>query len=150
MARVEPKIRRARFVLSPFSSEQMLQVGNRLADSIRARISSGLNADDQAAKALKVTGAGKQRRGYMFQKLVKGKKPVRDWTFSGDTLRAMGVLSVNENRGVIGFTDAHADLVAHVNNQRERAFAVSPKDREVLVRAVHEVKATSVKIEGAA
>jgi hypothetical protein len=48
----------------------------------------------------------------------------------------MAVISASPNACTIGFTDAQADLIAHVNNQRERAFGVSPKDREKLVAAV--------------
>jgi precorrin isomerase len=38
---------------------------------------------------------------------------------------------------VIGFIDPEADRIAHINNQREKQFGLSPKDEEVLKRVVH-------------
>jgi len=47
-------------------------------------------------------------------------------------MRSLKVKSASENRVVIGFVDPNADRIAHVNNLREKAFGVSPKDREAL------------------
>jgi hypothetical protein len=47
------------------------------------------------------------------------------------------VKAANENRAVIGFIDPEADRIAHINNQREKQFGLSPKDEEVLKRVVH-------------
>ena len=44
--------------------------------------------------------------------------------------------SANENRVVLGFIDPQADLIAHINNMRERQFGLSPSDAEVLRRIV--------------
>ena len=119
-----PKITRARFVLGPFSAEDMAIIGTFMCDRIRRRIESGVNVDDNPAKALKP--------GYEKQKTRRGLNPIRDWTWRGRTLRSLAVKSASENRVTIGFTDPQADMIAHVNNLRERAFGVSPEDRRSL------------------
>src|ERR1022692_3943076 len=67
-----------------------------LADSIRTRIQSGQNIYDQAAAPLKPGQSG--RRGYPDYKSARGLQPIRDWTWSGLTLRCLKVLTANENR----------------------------------------------------
>jgi hypothetical protein len=129
-----PKITRARFVLGPFSSEQMAAIGNVMVDTIKTRIQSGLNINDDPAKPLKPGRNG--RGGYPGYKSSHGLNPIRDWTLRGRTLGSMKVKAANENRVVIGFTDDKADLIAHINNLRERTFGISPKDRIVLQAAV--------------
>ncbi len=128
------KITRARFVLGPFTSEDMLAIGNVLRDSIAARIGKGLNVNDAPAKALKPGRNG--RRGYPDYKKARGLQPIRDWFWTGRTMRSLKVKSASENRAVIGFVDPNADRIAHVNNLREKQFGVSPNDRQALSRAV--------------
>jgi hypothetical protein len=128
------KITRARFVLGPFSSEDMLAIGNVLRDSIATRIGRSLNVNDATAKALKPGRNG--RRGYPDYKKARGLQPIRDWFWTGRTMRSLKVKSASENRAVIGFVDPNADRIAHVNNLRERQFGVSPKDHQALNAAV--------------
>ena len=45
------------------------------------------------------------RRGYPDYKAARGLQPLRDWTWSGHTLRCLKVLTANENRAAIGFLD---------------------------------------------
>jgi hypothetical protein len=134
----QTRISRARLVYSPFSSEQMAQLGEIVARSIRERIERGENVEDAQAKPLKPgrTVNGHQLRGYPDYKTARGLQPIRDWTWTGRTLRSLKVLSANENRVVIGFADRIADLRAHLNNRREKAFGISPKDRQALNAAV--------------
>jgi hypothetical protein len=143
MAGFETKITRARFVVGPFSSTEMAQLGDLMVGTVRDRIHSGLNVDDQPSRAL--------APGYAKRKLAQGLPAVRDWTFTGRTLRSMKTLTANENRATVGFADAITDARAHVNNQRERAFGLSPRDREVLVKAVRQLQqnVVSVKTEAA-
>ena len=143
------KIQKARFVYSPFSAEQMLQIGNVLRDSIATRIMRAVNVNDQAARPLKPGRNG--RAGYPEQKERFGLKPIRDWVGLPGRMRTIGsmkVTSVSENRGRIGFVDEKADMIAHINNLREKQFGVSPKDRQALgaiVRAmIQEGRATLV------
>jgi hypothetical protein len=128
------KITRARFVLGPFSSEDMLSIANTLRGSIAGRIGKGLNANDAPAKALKPGRNG--RRGYPDYKKARGLQPIRDWFWTGRTMRSLKVKSANENQAVIGFVDPNADRIAHVNNLREKQFGVSPTDRQALNAAV--------------
>jgi len=119
-----PKITKARFVLGPFSSEQMTTIGLFMCDRIRRRIQSGVNISDNPSKEL--------TQKYMRAKQRRGLMPVRDWTWRGRTLRSLNVLRANENSVTIGFTDPQADQIAAVNNRREKAFGVSPEDRKAL------------------
>jgi hypothetical protein len=123
------KVSHARFVVGPFSSDQMNTLAGILRDSMRGRIQLGLNCNDQPSKTLNPK--------YAKGKQAKGKQPIRDWTMSGNTVRAMAVLSANENRAVIGFNNPIAARIARFNNLRERAFGVSPHDRQILVAAVN-------------
>jgi hypothetical protein len=131
----ETKIRRARFVVGPFSPEQMRTIGQVTADSVVARIRRGENVQDQPAKPLKPGRNG--RRGYPDYKLARGLQAIRDWFWRGKTMRSLKVKSANENRVIIGFIDPEADRIAHFNNLREKQFGLSPKDEAVLKAVVH-------------
>ena len=131
----ETKITRARFVVGPFSSEQMQTIAQVTMDSVSARIRRGLNVQDAAAKPLKPGRNG--RRGYPDYKVARGLQGIRDWVWRGKTMRSLKVKAANENRAVIGFIDPEADRIAHINNQREKQFGLSPKDEEVLKRVVY-------------
>jgi hypothetical protein len=141
MPHFQTVVRRARFVYSPFTAQEMQGFAQLLADTIRARIQSGQNIYDQAAAPLKPGRSG--RRGYPDYKAARGLQPIRDWTWSGHTLRCLKVLTVNENRAVIGFLDEAmpgraqtASQIAFWNNQREHQWGVSPRDRTVVVAAM--------------
>jgi hypothetical protein len=140
MARFQTVIKSARFVFSPYTATEMQAFGQVLADSIRARIQSGQNIYDQAAAPLKPGQSG--RRGYPDYKSARGLKPIRNWTWSGHTLRCLKVLTANENRAAIGFLDEAlsgrrqtASQIAAFNNRREAQWGVSPHDRRVVLAA---------------
>jgi hypothetical protein len=127
-------VRKARFVYSPFTGQEMADFGQLLADSIRGRIQSGRNVYDQPAAPLKPGRGG--HPGYPDMKAARGLQPIRDWTWSGHTLRCLKVLSANENRAVIGFLDKAmpgrsqtASQIAFWNNQIEHMWGVSNTDR---------------------
>src|ERR1700689_4743971 len=103
MPRFQTVIKSARFVYSPYSATEMQGFGQVLADSIRARIQNGQNIYDQATAPLKPGRSG--CRGCPDYKSARGLKPIRDWTWSGHTLRCLKVLTANENRAAIGFLD---------------------------------------------
>lgn len=138
------KITRARWVLGPFTSEDMLEIATGVRDSIAQRIHAGLNANDLPAKPLKPGRNG--HRGYPDYKIAHGLQPIRDWFWTGRTMRSLKVKSVNENRAMIGFVDPNADLIAHVNNLREKAFGISPKDRQALNAAVAAALRSHIKV----
>jgi hypothetical protein len=108
----------------------MQTIGNVVLDSIASRIRKGLTVNDAEAKPLKPGRNG--HRGYPDYKAARGLQPFRDWFWTGRTMRSLKVKSASENRVVIGFVDPNADRIAHVNNLREKAFGISPKDRLVL------------------
>lgn len=139
------KITRARFTYSPFTSEQMVTIGQALTDSIKDRIHRGEDANDAPAKPLKPGRNGK--RGYPDYKIARGLQAIRDWFWTGRTLRSLKVLSANENKVTIGFSDDHADMVAHVQNGRDRMFGVSPKNREAVEAAVSEQLRAKMPVE---
>ena len=58
----QAKITRARWVLGPFTSEDMLDIGNVVVDAIKLRLSHGVNCNDMDAKPLKPGRDG--HRGY--------------------------------------------------------------------------------------
>ena len=126
----QTKVTRARWVLGPFTSEDMLTIGNVVRDSIAERIGKGLNVEDAPAKPLKPGRNG--RRGYPDYKVARGLQPFRDWFWTGRTMRSLKVKAASENRATIGFVDPNADRIAHANNLREKQFGVSPKDRMAL------------------
>ena len=140
MARFQTIIKSARFVYSPYTATEMQGFAQVLADSIRARIQNGQNIYDQAAAPLKPGLAG--RRGYPDYKSARGLRPMRDWTWSGHTLRCLKVLTANENRAAIGFLDEPlpgrrmtASQIAAFNNRREAQWGVSPRDRQAVLAA---------------
>ena len=141
MAKFQTVVRRARFVYSPYTTTEMQGFAQVLADSIRARIQSGQNIFDQGAAPLKPGRPG--RRGYPDYKTARGLQPIRDWTWSGHTLRCLKVLTVNENRAAIGFLDERlpgrsqtASQIAFYNNRRERQWGVSSRDRQAVLAAM--------------
>jgi hypothetical protein len=75
MARFQTVITRARFVYSPYTSEEMQGFAQVLADSTRTRIQSGQNICNQPAAPLKPGHNG--RRGYPDYKAARGLQPIR-------------------------------------------------------------------------
>ena len=141
MQRFQTVVRKARFVYSPYTSEEMQGFAQILADAIKKRIQSGLNIYDQPAASLKPGKSG--HRGYPDYKSARGIDPIRNWTWTGHTLRCLKVLSVNENRAAIGFLDETfpgrsktANQIAFYNNRRERQWGVSPGDRAIVIAAM--------------
>lgn len=121
----ETRIRRVRFVTSGYSGEQMAAAGRGLITrGIVPRIQAGLTVGDAAAPPLSV--------GYAKTKARRAPPAVRNWTFSGRTLRSLKVLTAAPNKAVLGFTDAETNKRAAINNRRSRQFGVSGGDQRVL------------------
>lgn len=118
-------IRKARFEYIGFSGEQMAQAANGLITrGIIPRIQSAKTVDDSPAPPLTPR--------YAKQKAKKAPPAVRNWTYTGRTLRSMKVLSAAPNRAEIRFSDAETNKRAAINNVRSRQFGVSGSDRVVL------------------
>ena len=101
----EAKITRARWVLGPFTSEDMQAIGNVLVDNISAR----------SLKAVNVTSCGESAQARTGGAVIPitswraASMPFRDWIWTGRTMRSLKVKSASENRCVIGFVDPNAD-----------------------------------------
>lgn len=146
MALFQTKIQKARLSLSPFTAEQMVGIGNVLLNSIKNRIRQGINSQDQDAKPLKAATKGRYVP-YARYKQNRGLAPIRDWTYTGRTMRSMKVLTASENRFQIGFTDAKADKIAHINNLYDKMFGTSPTDMKALTDAVYNLWRTGGNIQ---
>lgn len=119
------KVSKARFVVTGYSPEQMMQMGGRLLDEgIKPRIRQGHTVYDSPAEPLSESYARRKKR--------LGKQAVRDWTLTGRTLRSLKVLTASPNRSVLGFTDEETNKRAFINNRRDRQFGVSPSDKSKL------------------
>lgn len=145
MKRFSTKITKARFRWSPFTAMQMLDIADDTRKHIQNRIQSAVNCEDQPAQPLK-----ENRFKYPEKKVKAGIEPLRNWISPVryprshvKLTRAMRVLRTNENRAEIGFIDPNSDRIAHINNQREKQFGVSPADRTNLVQKVKESVVTS-------
>ena len=122
-------IRSARFKNHPFSTDEMLLLGNSLRDSVRDRIRRAADVYDAPAPPLKPHRKN-PNSSYSAVKVRRyGGQPLRDWWRTGRTLRSLQVLTVSAGRAVIGFTDAVTNFRAFINNRRHRQFGVSPQDR---------------------
>ena len=124
MPRFQTKISKARFSYSPFSGQQMAEFGEELLGSVNARLDRGLNANDQPAAPLKPRYAKFKQRRYP--------PAIRNLRATGRTRRSAKVLSANQNKAVIGFTDPEAEKRAAFANRRERMWGASPNDMEFI------------------
>ena len=97
-----------------------------IKNAILPRVRNALTVYDTAAPAL--------RPAYAKAKSKRAPPAVRNWTYTGRTLRSMKTLSSKENQAVIGFTDRESNMRAAINNARIRQFGVSPSDRRQLAR----------------
>lgn len=116
-----------------FTPEQMRDIAQLSRNSVFNRIRSAVDVNDNPAPPLK-----SQR--YAAWKVGKfgrfGATDKRDWFRTGHTMRALQVLRATVNEAVVGFTDATSNLRARMNQRLWRQFGVSPKDKEVIVRAI--------------
>lgn len=115
----------------------MIAIGQKAVESEQRRIQSGLTVDDTAAKPL--------REKYRKRKERRGGKPIRDLTLTGMTLRSRKVISAENRRAVIGFTNAQAIIRARVNNKRDRQFGMSPANRRDLIDTISASDLVTVK-----
>jgi len=143
MAKFSPVVRSARFVYSPYTPEQMYGLGEAFRAAQDEALAAGLNVYDVPAAPLKRRASGKP--GYPESKLRKGLKPIRDWFWRGRTRRSIKTLQANENRVVIGATDAEADRIIRFNNRRERQFGMSPRRMQAVMDYVRRLKFVTTK-----
>ncbi len=132
MAKFNPVIRKARFSVTGYTPQEMIEIGNRtIKEAIIPRIQSGLDIYDSPAPALKPR--------YERQKSIKHPPAIRNLTYTGRTLRSMQVLEASHNKCIIGFTDNVSNFRVAINQQRSRQFGTSEKDKAKLLNIVNNV-----------
>lgn len=156
--RFQTVVKKARFKVAGLSPQQMIAVGDDFIRGFRDRMARGLDVYDQPAPPLSMRyretreKSGRLNfgpdRGYRAQKLNRGKAPIRDWNYSGITLRHLKVLTATNNKCTIGFIGAIHPYTARtkhpmtisqivsINNRRHRQFGVSPRDRQNITASV--------------
>lgn len=146
------RITKARFTLSPFSAEQMKELGDTVLASIKKRIHSGLTVEEQPAKPLKPTvhvdkgGSVAALIPYPVQKQRKGRQPIRDLMNTGALMNSIQVVSASEDRCVIASNNAVKDMLLHKNNVRSPQFGMSPSDKLVMQKKVREMLETNIRL----
>jgi hypothetical protein len=146
------KIIRQRFTLSPFTSEQMLELGNTVLKSVKERIHKALDVNEQPAKALNPTvhidknGQLAALIPYPVQKAKKGLQPIRDLFFTGALTGSLQVISASENRCVIASNNMVKDMILRKNQKRSVEFGMSEGDRRVMREKVRELLMKTFKV----
>jgi hypothetical protein len=69
---------------------------------------------------------------YAAEKLKRGRRDIRDWTWRGLTLGSAKVKIASEDRATIGFVNTQADQIATAQNRRCPQWGMSPKDTEAM------------------
>ena len=163
MAFFTTRIRHSRLTLSPFSSEQMADIGEDVIGSIVGRISEAKDANDNPAKPLSAKYAKWKSShgaytpwsqhgqfaevGYTSKgNLNSGHNPVRDWTLRGKTLSSVRVKVASEDRCTIGPTDEESAMIISVQDARSHQWGVSPTDESALVAATRRQLETNMGI----
>ena len=133
----ETKISRARFVVIPYTPQQMVGIGQSLIGFNFARWNRGLDANDAPVKPL----AAK----YARQKSVKGRRAVRDLNLTGRLRDSIRVLNSSENRVTVGPVDgihsssvkygvlSNADVLS-INQGQSRMWGVGQNGRVAVLR----------------
>ncbi len=137
----QPKITSARFVVSPFSPQQMQGLGEVFLSSMFGRWDRAENVYDLPAKPL--------GKGYAIQKSKLRRGNRRNLKSTSEMRAGIHVLAANENRVVIGADDPVIDQRIAFNNARDRQFGASPKDLETVTNHVRDLKAVTVKTSAA-
>lgn len=119
----QTRIRDLKFTLSPFTSEQMSDLGTGILNQKLDRISRGLNSQDQHSKELV--------KRYEDRKLKRNRQPFRDWRWSGQMLGSFKVKVADQDHVTIGFVNPLADQKATKQRRAEEMLSDSPRDREV-------------------
>jgi hypothetical protein len=139
MAIFTTKITRSTFTLSPFTSEQMAEIGTVMLDTKKERISRGIGSNDQPAKPLV--------ERYARRKIQRGRAPIRDWFWRGLTMGSLKVKQASENRVTIGPVNTQADQIMTAQRRMSEMWSDSDKDREALGAIVrYQLQHSSVSV----
>lgn len=136
--KAQTKITKARFVVSPFTARQMVEVGQSLITSNFDRWDRGVDAADGRAPGLTAKYA-------RFKSYSRRKRAIRDLDLTGRLRASIQVLSANENKVTIGPVDGvysnsfkrgrmSFSAVLTANQRRWRMWGVSPADKAKLLQ----------------
>ena len=128
------KIRHVQLTFSPFTAEQMSDIGGVVLDSIIRRIRTATNDTDSAAPPLATRYAEYKAR----QRKYPGHAQIRDWTLRGKTLRSLKVKLATEDKVVLGPIDPQSQMIIAIQNKRSHQWGVSPRDHEVMYAAIRQ------------
>lgn len=121
----ETVIKKVRFEFVGYSGEQMTTVSNAMiTKAILPRIQSGAKIDGSPAQGL--------TNRYARLKARKHPPALRNWSFTGQTLRSMKTITAKPNQAVVGFTTNAANMRAGINNARARQFGVGQRESIVV------------------
>lgn len=138
----QTKISRARFTVADYSPQEMVALAESLRSTIFMRLDQALTLYDGPAAPLK------ERYGKYKQK--RGRSGVRDLNLTGETRRAIKVLSAGPNRAVLGPIRAYKQAwrlkagkpaitysqLLFLKNRQSPQWGVSPRDERELLRAL--------------
>lgn len=128
--RFQPKITRARYVVSGFTTSEMLQLGREYVDIMKSRIA--------AAKTIYDTDAPPLKPKYLEQKAKFSASAIRDLKRTGAMLSAMTVTQVNANSAHIYFTSPRMVQRMAFNQRRAPQWGASPSDRAAIGQKVED------------
>jgi len=135
-SKFQPRIARSRFVVTPFTPERMIALGNVLVEDIQARLDRAENVADAPAAPL--------RPRYAKWKARKYPPAIRNLKLTGRTRRGFKVTAASDGRVMIGFTDPVAEKRVSFQKRREVQWGVSPRNRERVEAEINKLRAVRV------
>ena len=149
MANASVKVTRARFVVRPYSPDEMVEAGASVIGSIFRRWDLGLDLAGVPAKPLTAR--------YARSKAKRQGRPIRDLNLTGRLRSSIQVLSPRENGFTIGPIDggypslfARKSLsfsdVLEANQQRANMWGIGQAEREVAMQFLREHPPVSAQI----
>jgi len=137
MAGLKITIQRSVRIQAPLATRaERLRLGQIVLETVRTRIKTASDGNDQPAKPLCAIRPRHGGASYVVQKQMRtGRPAVRDWMLTGAMLQSLRVTVATAKRILISPTDDQKAKLAHDQAQCEM-FALSPKDEAVAQEAV--------------
>ncbi len=110
--------------LPELDADTMRGIGESTSAGVKQRILFGTDISDGSAKPLSPKYARRKARDGRGA----GRKPIRNWMFTGDMLRAMSILQAEEDFVEIGFSDPWQAIKAHLLREEDGMWGFSPHD----------------------
>lgn len=119
------------FRLKPIRLTAKEEIGAVAIESERERITEAVNVNDDPAKPL--------AHRYAYEKKLRGGKPIRDLTLTGDMLRSRTIESIEGNEIRIAFADDRETEKARKNDAIDQMTGLSPRNQEEVVQEFRRV-----------